>query len=148
MRLRTQSMDDKTQTDKQEGPLIETMHDGSGKAQATAANDGLLHLVIIAPEKNLFEGVIESMTSKNTKGTFDILPYHENFISLIIDKVTVREKNKPPQDIPVGNAILKISNNKAEIYVGLEGPTEATPEQDKQSTAPSPASPQPKAAST
>lgn len=140
--------DQKTQTDKQQGPLIETMHEGSGQKNAEEKDDGLLHVTIIAPEKTLFEGAVESMTSKNTKGTFDILPYHENFISLIIDKVTVREKGKPPQDIQVGNAILKISKNRAEIYVGLEGTINSAAQTTDQPTASSPDQQPPTTAST
>ncbi len=112
--------DQKTQTDQQEGPLIETMKDGSGIKQEEAADDGMLHASIKAPEKTLFEGPVESMTSKNKNGTFDILPYHENFISIIEDKVTIREKGKPPQEIKVGNAILKVSKNQANIFIGME----------------------------
>ncbi|MDE2024993.1 MAG: hypothetical protein KGJ07_00690 [Patescibacteria group bacterium] len=140
--------DQKTQTEKQQGPLIETMKDGSGQKQSEATDDGMLHVTIVAPEKTLFDGPVESMTSNNTKGTFDILPYHENFISLIIDKVTVREKNKPPQEIQVGNAILKISKNQAEIFVGLEEALSAdgTPTVNT-ATATSPGQPQPEAAS-
>lgn len=139
--------DQKTQTDQQQGPLIETTHDGA-KVQEQA-DDGLLHLSIRAPEKTVFEGVIESMTSKNVKGTFDILPYHENFISLIIDKVTIREKDKPPKDIAVGNAILKISKNRVEIYIGMEATLGE--EGSKAAVPPTTASPDqqpPKAAST
>lgn len=137
-------MDEKTQTDQQSGPMIATMKDGAGQTQAEVKDDGMLHLSVIAPEKTIFEGPIESMTSKNKNGPFDILPYHENFISLIEDKITIREKGKSPQDIPVGNAILKISKNQVEVYLGLEAVAEeATPAKTT-----SPASPQPTTAST
>jgi len=122
------SMDDnKTQADKQAEPMIATMHDGSNATKTQAAEDGLLHVIVRAPEKVVFEGPVESMTSKNKRGKFDLLPYHENFISLIEDKLTIREKGKPPQEISVGNAILKISKNQVEVYIGMEAIVTGTP---------------------
>ena len=120
--------DNKTQSDKQSGPMIATIHDGGNKTQGETTDDGLLHAIIRGPEKTFFDGTMESMTSKNKRGTFDILPYHENFISLIEDKVTVREKGKPPQDIAVGNnAILKVSKNQVDIYIGIDSVIQSPP---------------------
>lgn len=80
----------------------------------------LMYLRIKAPEKNLFEGIVESITSHNAKGSFDILPYHENFISLIDGKLIYREENKPQQTIEVGQGILEFSHNQVQVYIGME----------------------------
>jgi F-type H+-transporting ATPase subunit epsilon len=85
-----------------------------------AHETGLIYVNIRAPEKNVFEGVVESLTATNTDGSFDILPYHENFISLIKGNMIVREQNKPVKTIDVGNAIMKVSKNKVNVYIGME----------------------------
>jgi F-type H+-transporting ATPase subunit epsilon len=94
----------------------------------------LMYLRIKAPEKNLFEGIVESITSHNAKGSFDILPYHENFISLIDGKLIYREPGKPGETIDVGQGILEFSHNQAQIYIGME----ALPAQQPNPTSPPP----------
>lgn len=78
-----------------------------------------LEIFIRDPNRLLFEGLAQSVTSTNTKGVFDILPIHENFICIIKEKVTVRTKDGP-KDYPLQKGILKVEENVVHIFLGAE----------------------------
>ena len=46
----------------------------------------MLTVAINSPEKVIWEGRALSVTSANSKGTFDVLPHHANFITIIENK--------------------------------------------------------------
>jgi len=67
----------------------------------------------------LFEGSVKAVSSYNNKGPFDILSEHENFISLIKDKIVIHKNDKDKQEFKIDSAVLKVYKNKVEIYVGI-----------------------------
>lgn len=67
----------------------------------------------------LFEGEIESLSSVNDTGKFDVLQEHANFISLIRDYLVITEKGGRTQEMKIGSGILKVLDNKANIYLGV-----------------------------
>lgn len=77
-----------------------------------------LHVNIKNKENILYEGDVTGITSFNDLGLFDILPMHENFISLINNKVILR-KNNAKKEFKVDTGVLKVRNNKVNIYIGL-----------------------------
>lgn len=85
----------------------------------------LFHLKIQERAGIIYEGDVTSITSLNEEGEFDILPDHANFISLIKNKVVVREVSKDPKDIIFDNALMRVFNNIVEIYIGVEAVLEA-----------------------
>jgi F0F1-type ATP synthase epsilon subunit len=60
-----------------------------------------------------------AVTSKNQKGVFDVLPEHENFITIIKDFVIVHKKQKDKQEIKIGTGVLKVTNNIVNIFLGM-----------------------------
>lgn len=68
-----------------------------------------------------YEGDVSSITSFSEVGEFDVLPDHANFISLIKNKLIIREKQGEPREISFSNALIRVANNLAEVYVGIEG---------------------------
>jgi F0F1-type ATP synthase epsilon subunit len=60
-----------------------------------------------------------AVTSVNQKGLFDILPEHENFISIIKDKIIVHKKRKDKQEIKIGTGVLKVTDNIVNIFLGM-----------------------------
>jgi F0F1-type ATP synthase epsilon subunit len=76
-------------------------------------------LVIRNKDKVLYSGPVFALTSVNDKGTFDILAEHENFISLIKDKVIVRTSPKEKNEIQITNGILRVHRNKVYVYVNF-----------------------------
>lgn len=67
----------------------------------------------------LFQGEIDSVSSVNDTGKFDILPGHAHFISLIRNYLIIREKGGRTRELKIGSGILKVINNQASIYLGI-----------------------------
>lgn len=78
-----------------------------------------LELMIQNREEVIFEGRVSTISSYNEKGKFDILPQHANFISLLNKSLEYTTTNGQSQEIPVSNGILKVAQNKVEIYLGI-----------------------------
>lgn len=75
-----------------------------------------LHVVIKNRKKTFLDEDALSVTSFNDKGVFDILPYHENFISLIKKMVTVRTPVRVVQ-LQFESAVLSVSNDLVNVFV-------------------------------
>ena len=77
-------------------------------------------LSILGREGTLFvKQEVFGVTSRNQKGVFDVLPEHENFISIIKDFVIVHKKQQPKQEIKIGTGVLKVTNNIVDIFLGM-----------------------------
>lgn len=72
------------------------------------------------PSRLLYRGDAESITSYNDKGLFDVLPIHENFITIIKDMVVVRAKDGQNLEYPVLKGILKVEENAVDVFLGTE----------------------------
>lgn len=79
--------------------------------------DPKIHVTIKDKTRTYFEGDIFAISSYNDKGLFDILPFHENFISLIKDKIILHDKGMQ-KEMKINNGLLKINGNKVNIYLG------------------------------
>jgi F0F1-type ATP synthase epsilon subunit len=71
----------------------------------------------------VFEGEVDSVTSFNEEGKFDILAQHANFISLIKKSLTIRDAAGKLREIKVDNALLRMKENQVEVYLGVQGMT-------------------------
>ena len=78
-----------------------------------------LNLTVRNRQAILFDGEIAAVTSKNDKGIFDVLPEHENFISIIKESVIIRRKRKEKQEIKIENGVLRVYKNKVDIFIGV-----------------------------
>ncbi|OGM04307.1 hypothetical protein A2715_02715 [Candidatus Woesebacteria bacterium RIFCSPHIGHO2_01_FULL_39_32] len=84
-------------------------------------DESKFHLKVTSREGVIFEGNVESITSFNEEGKFDVLSQHANFISLITKGLEIIEKPKVRKNIPFDNALLRVRENNVEVYVGVEG---------------------------
>lgn len=82
--------------------------------------DNTLRVVVKDRNKVLYDGGATSLSSKNSKGVFDILHNHANFISLINETLLIKKPDGTSQEIPMNNAIIKAKENVIEIYVGVK----------------------------
>lgn len=71
-------------------------------------------------ENVIFEGPAKSVSSQNQKGKFDILPIHENFISLVNETIIVTREDGVEQEIPLANGIVRVMENRVEVYLGIK----------------------------
>lgn len=77
------------------------------------------YLIVKNRDRKLFEGDVDTITSYNKKGIFDILVDHANFISLIEKKIIIR-KSGSQEEIVVENGLVKTIQNKIYIYLGIK----------------------------
>lgn len=76
-------------------------------------------LVVRDRENVVYEGRVASLTSINEDGQFDVLPNHANFISIITDRLIIRDDKKNEHDIKIDNGILRIKNSDVQIFLGV-----------------------------
>ena len=71
-------------------------------------------------DKVLFDGEVERISSFNEIGPFDVFPGHANFISIIKKHVTLYHNKQVVKDMPFEQAILKVKQDVAHIFLGVE----------------------------
>ncbi|MEP7166763.1 MAG: hypothetical protein ABI758_02170 [Candidatus Woesebacteria bacterium] len=79
----------------------------------------VLHVFIRNRENVLFNEDVVSISSRNEKGIFDILPLHGNFISLVEQRLILQRPDGTKTEIQVSNGILRASENRVEVYIGV-----------------------------
>ncbi len=82
--------------------------------------ENIFHLKIVAKDGILFEGDIKSLTSYNSKGRFDILAYHANFISIIYKSIKIVDVKGNAKEMNIEKALLRNKQNNLEIYLGID----------------------------
>jgi F0F1-type ATP synthase epsilon subunit len=83
-------------------------------------NPSSLTVVIKNKERILFSGQAQAITSVNDKGPFDILCQHENFISLIKEKIIIHITLQEKKEIQIESGIVRAYNDKVFAYVSLK----------------------------
>lgn len=81
--------------------------------------DQKLHLVVLRRDGPLFEGDVEAVSSKNEVGPFDILPEHGNFVSTVNQYVRIHKAGGAVEELTIDRGILRVKENKLEIFVGF-----------------------------
>ena len=86
-----------------------------------SANDKnpILDVNVKSKAKTIFEGSGHSVTSKNERGAFDILPFHTNFVTLIADYIIIDKGLKTEKSFKIERGVLYVLSNKVDIYVGI-----------------------------
>ena len=87
-------------------------------AQSSAKN--LLFATIFSPnyKKQLdFSGYARSLSSYNSEGAFDILPLHENFVTILRGSITIIDESGVKREFKVGQALVEASNNLVKVFV-------------------------------
>lgn len=80
----------------------------------------IIHVLVRDRNHTLYDGEASGLTSKNSKGIFDILLNHANFISLINETLYIHNLNGADTLIPMNNALVKVKENNVEVYVGVK----------------------------
>lgn len=79
-----------------------------------------IELVIRDPHDVYFLGSVLSFSSHNETGPFDVLSEHENFISIIKDKLSYRSALGEINEMTIERGVLKVEGNRLEVYLGVE----------------------------
>lgn len=81
----------------------------------------VLQVKITSPKEIIFQGEALSVSSKNSKGLFDVLPLHANFITLIENEpIVVRKANGESQSFSFPVAIIYTRDNRVDIYTDIQ----------------------------
>ncbi len=78
-----------------------------------------LTISVKAADSTLWEGEADSVSSTNSQGPFDILPFHSNFISVVENHpITIRiGKEKKEYNFPF--SVIYAHSNKVQIFTNL-----------------------------
>lgn len=80
-------------------------------------NISIIKVKVFSPQKILFEGQAKAISSKNSRGKFDILPGHANFITLIEkNNLEIYKEDGKIETIPLNEAIVLTQNNIVTVY--------------------------------
>lgn len=90
------------------------------QATTTIQPNNLLKVTVKDPERTAFEGNAKAISSFNTTGPFDILPYHANFISIIKDTVIIHKEDGSQEKIALQEGIVKAHEDTIHILIGIE----------------------------
>ena len=83
--------------------------------------DQTLFAIVRSRKGRLFDGEIQALTSYNDAGEFDVLPLHENFISIIKRYLKIFPKTGEELNIQLEIGVLKVNAGKADVYIGITG---------------------------
>lgn len=81
--------------------------------------DQQLYLIVRNREGIVFEGEVKSLTAKNRRGKFDVLPLHGNFISLFQETLVIGKADGSTQEVTVGEGVLRVVRNRVEVLLGV-----------------------------
>ena len=77
--------------------------------------------VVRDKDRILYSGEVFAVTSYNDKGEFDVLPQHENFISIIKDKLIIHKTRKEKEEIKIENGVIRVTKDRVYAYVNFTG---------------------------
>ena len=91
----------------------------------TAAPDAAsqLHVRVMSPSRQYFDGPADSITAQNDVGQFDVLRDHANFFTLLSPGTISIVAGPQRFDLPIQQGLLKVAHNRVTAFVDMETPT-------------------------
>lgn len=81
------------------------------------ADESVLNVVILTPERMIYEGTAHSLILPGEKGVFEIQPYHRELLSRLVKGTLVLDGH----DFPIKRGVVKIVKNEAVVIVEEQG---------------------------
>ncbi len=79
----------------------------------------LLSIHIKSPEKTIWEGEGEYVSSVNSQGPFDILPLHANFITIVENHPIKIKSEGKVTEYNFNRSVIYVHSNNVSIYVNI-----------------------------
>ena len=92
----------------------------TGKPEEGIVSKDILLVQVRNPETLLYSGNAVAVSSINEVGPFDVLPRHENFISLVNTKIVIFQDKHLKKEIPIEKGVMKAKANLIHIFLGVE----------------------------
>ena len=78
-----------------------------------------LNISVKSTASIIWEGEADSVSSINSQGPFDVLPYHSNFISVIENHPIIVRVGKEKKEYSFPFSVIYAHSNKVDIYTNL-----------------------------
>ena len=79
----------------------------------------LLSVRVNTPERVLWEGTAVWVSSKNSRGSFDILPFHTNFVTILENETIRINTGKDIKEYTFPNSVIYVHSNHVYIYANI-----------------------------
>ena len=79
----------------------------------------VLNVTARAPFTVHFEGEAEAVTATNSVGTFDILPGHADFFSMLEPCDVTVTTHEESISFPISNGMIIVQNNEVMLFVNV-----------------------------
>lgn len=79
-----------------------------------------LHITIYTRTGVSLDTDVTNVSSFNDQGPFDVLRAHARFISIIKKRLVMRLTDGTTNSIPVDNGVMRVRENKIEVYLGIK----------------------------
>ena len=78
-----------------------------------------LHLNIVSPEKQIFDGDVDSVTLPATLGRFTILPHHAPIVSSLSRGKIIFLTGNEEQSVEIEGGVVDMSDNRVDVCVEM-----------------------------
>ncbi len=79
-----------------------------------------LYLKVINRNGIVYQGRVAAVSSRNQKGTFDVVDMHTNFITLLDAPLKILLPDGNALEVAAENGVMKVFNNKISVYLGIK----------------------------
>lgn len=79
----------------------------------------LLTVRINSPERLLWEGTAVWVSSKNSEGPFDILPFHTNFVTILENEKIRINTGTEVKEFEYPRSVMYVHSNRVFIYTNI-----------------------------
>lgn len=79
-----------------------------------------LQVKVLSLQKVVYEGEAHSISSKNVKGTFDVLPLHTQLITICEKEVIIRPLEGEDISFQIVQGVIRVAENTVKIFLGFE----------------------------
>jgi F0F1-type ATP synthase epsilon subunit len=106
---------------RQDASTGKIIDDGKEREHSGTDENGreVLQLKVYSPYKLYFDDEAYSVTAVNRTGTFDILPRHHNFISLLDPCEMAIDSPRGPVPIKISGGFMHVRGNRVVVFLDV-----------------------------
>ena len=84
------------------------------------AAEPTMQVRVQSPFRDYYDGLAYSLTAENATGTFDILPHHHSFISLLLpSELIIRTARAGELKIRISGGVLHIKADQVIVFLDI-----------------------------
>lgn len=102
---------------RQDASTGELVEDPSVSAKPIKESGDILRVKVWSPFRVYFNGEAKSVTGTNATGTFDILPQHHNFITLLSPCDLVLRSRDGEVRIRISGGVMQVHKNAVTVFL-------------------------------